>query len=120
MDLALIGIVILYFCVVGAAVYRALKISNKIFITGELKVRKGIAYFVSILGMLGYLLLIGSTILTGLVVIGTFFFMKSGSASGVPLGLITIGFPIVWIISESLIGIGYVRVKNPDDGLDEI
>ena len=43
-------------------------------------------------------------------VIVTLFFMKTGGASGIPLGLALFGFPLVWAFCESIFAAS-LRVK---------
>ena len=43
------------------------------------------------------------------IVIVTFFFMRTGSASGIPIAFAFMGFPFVWLACEAILAVSYKR-----------
>ena len=65
----------------------------------------------------GYFVLLLSLLAFWGTVIFTFFFMKSGGASGIPLGIALIAFPLIYAFSELLIFFGFPSTQaNDRDG----
>ncbi|NOR71301.1 MAG: hypothetical protein GQ532_16650 [Methylomarinum sp.] len=93
---------------------RSIVLFNKIFITNELRVRKGAGYFLSVLGLLAYLIILCIALATWFFCFNiTTFIGKDTSSSGPALLIIAIAVtyiaPIIWAFSEFFIKIGYIR-----------
>ena len=78
---------------------------TKTWFNGTLRIKNVTG--LELLAILGYLLLLSSLIVLWGIVIVTFFFMKSGGASGIPLAFGGVAFPIAWGVSELLIAAGF-------------
>jgi hypothetical protein len=67
-------------------------------------------------GYFGLFMLTCALVVYGLVAFGTFFLMKTGGASGVPLGLAFTALPIVWLVSEVLMMSGFSSASLNAEG----
>ncbi len=63
----------------------------------------------SLIGGLGYIVLLLAILSAVGVTILTFFYMREGSGSGVLFALATMIFPLVYGVSEFLISLGFVK-----------
>ena len=104
--------------VLGAALvllasWRFVRITFHVF-TGGLKPADDslAAYVRTIVGTVGYVLLLASLIVAWGTIVVTFFLMKPGSMSGVPLGIALLAFPVFYPLSELLVFLG--RQSRPN------
>ena len=103
--------------VLGAALllvasWRFLRITFKVFKGGLKPVDDSLsAHLRTLVGGVGYLLLVASLVVMWGTIAFTFFIMKSGGTSGVPLGIAFLAFPIFYPVSELLIFLGRPRLQ---------
>lgn len=110
MRLELIIIGGFFFGMMYVSTRRTIVLFNKIFITNELRARKGAGYFLSILGLFGYLMIMGIALVFWILCLGISYFGEDNFSSGSG-GILIIIFvsPIVWVLSEFFIEIGYIQ-----------
>ena len=78
---------------------------------GELRPRNHLAGLLG--GLVWLLLAVGLLGVIG-VVIATFFFMNAGSASGIPLAMALVGFPIACLLGEWLFSACFAYRRNDE------
>ncbi len=95
------------------ATWRFWQITSQI-LRGRLRNRGNSA--LAFLGSVFYIVFAVAMLGMWLTVVVTFGFMKSGAASGVPLGIALLAVPVTYVVCEVFLQLGFAEKSNQSDG----